>query len=122
MAAGNGAVVSAVAQLGWLSGVLGAASCYAAAAEDGDRGTLACLHRLGVPIGRKGCLRRPSVAACPCPACAGWWGAGRPRSQLWRLGSLDHWGPSTGAARSGSRCRRGWRGSGERPQQAGREA
>ncbi len=50
VSAGNEVVVRAVAQLGWLSGA-DATPCYAAAAQNGDRGTLACLHLLGVPMG-----------------------------------------------------------------------
>ncbi len=69
VASGNEAVVCAVAELGWLPGVNGASptSCYAVAAKNGDRGMLACLQRLGLPMG-EGALGAAVRQGAPLPA------------------------------------------------------
>lgn len=59
-------VVSTVSELGWLLGA-DATPCYASAAQNGDRGTLTCLYRLGVPMG-EGVLAAAIKAGAPLPA------------------------------------------------------
>ncbi len=64
VASGNESVVSAVLELGWLPSP---AFCYAVAAKNGDRGTLVCLQRLGLPMGEL-VLGAAVVQGAPLPA------------------------------------------------------